>query len=178
MKSTFEHSLLIPADTENSIFVQVQCNHLTYYCLKTAGQLWCSLCDALVDCVHSWWAVYFGRYTYNTRSCPKCTPDLAHVKWPMVAIELLSHTDDSARVRITLTIRDMILNIRTTPPGRFCLSCRSTVANTEYGQHSLLCEKCNSHLQYYIHRWWLTKSTYDMHNVPDDVGVYTYHLMI
>lgn len=125
-------------DASNSIITRSSYCYRWY--LKSTSTSHCSLCGVTPD-VYCW-----GEGNTAAICCPRCVDRQdPSIEYPNIEVEC-DRVGFTMQMRIVLTPRQMILNIRSTHPGIFCYSCRATRASMRYAGIINTCDLCFEYL--------------------------------
>lgn len=166
-------------DMSNSVFVSIPSHWAHSISVRTTNQSQCGQCTEskgriiYTADVCSWVVCGGARYI----RCLDCCSKHSGVSWPRVNVTYGELTDDTMKLTVVLTLLEMLINIATTPPGKFCCSCRVFVGTTKYGI-ATVCERCAEHLRRYTVLWWNVHTLCAISGVPREVASHAYCLML
>ncbi len=162
-------------DASNSVFVTTVYRELRATSIKTVDRAKCRECVIDTQNILTWMTGGIGHV--QSTNCFDCSSRCESITWPSVNISCDRCTNDEVWVKVFITLPEMLLNIRTTPLGKFCCSCRTQPAATNYDKVGV-CEKCNDHLCKYINLWWNINSVCATIGMPCEIPRYAYQLAL
>ncbi len=156
-------------DISNSVFVVSRVCEDTYY-LKTDDRSKCPYCHKYTIDVREW------TDSWHDTLCLDHHSQLANIEWPPCRVSMNNDICGTGIISITvrLTIPEMVRNIKTTPHGKFCLSCR--VVAIDNGEQ--VCDECDDYLRLHTYGWWLLDVMCARQQVPRDVCEFIYWIVL
>lgn len=162
-------------NVSNSAFVEHLSDGFVRWYLMTTTTSHCHVCKIETRDVLAWSHDSSYRDVIHANLvCARCTKYCGNIEWPSTRIHY--HNRDHAymiSLTVSLTLVEMVTNLKTTPPGIFCYSCRVTIVECD----STVCSCCAAHLRQFVLAWYMIRLLCDHVLVPRDVAKYTLYLI-